>query len=245
MGKILEFIAEYGFLLLVGLVSVILLGYYFLRFIRHLIAEPKGALKAVLIVIGVLAALIVPALFLGEDLWADILWGGFLLVIIIGFAKLYPKAAKKAVIGVIAAAVVLAVTGFVFGFGIAAAVGVNGVMALLAYPSLKYLIENIGLERNGIPNTATVIGRTSGRSAAPIVRYTDAEGNSHEGRADIILVRWKENGSTFNILCDRDEPEKFCVKTVSLVNSIIMFAIMLVVQAGVLGLTVYMLKELG
>lgn len=245
MGKILEFIAEYGFLLLAGLVSVILLGYYFLRFIRYLIAEPKGALKAVLIVIGVLAALIVPALFLGEDLWADILWGGFLLVIIIGFAKLYPKAAKKAVIGVIAAAVVLAVTGFVFGFGIAAAVGVNGVMALLAYPSLKYLIENIGLERNGIPNTATVIGRTSGRSAAHIVRYTDAEGNSHEGRADIILVRWKENGSTFNILCDRDKPEKFCVKTVSLVNSIIMFAIMLVVQAGVLGLTVYMLKELG
>ena len=59
------------------------------------------------------------------------------------------------------------------------------------------------------------------------------------------IVGWKENGSTFNILCDRDDPEKFCVKTVSLVNSIIMFGIMFVLQAGTLGLTVYLIKELG
>ena len=245
MVKILEFTAEYGFILLAGLVSVILLGYFFVRFIKYLIANPKGALKAVLIVIGVLAALIVPALFLGEDLWTDILYGGFLLAVFIVFAKYDPKGAKKIVFGVIAAVVVLVVTGFAFGIHIAVAVGVNGVMALLAYPSLKYLIENIGLERNGIPNTATVIGRTTGRSAAHIVRYTDAEGNSHEGRADIILVRRKENGSTFDILCDRDAPGKFCVKTVSLVNSIIMFAIMFVLQVGTLGLTVYLLKEMA
>ena len=151
MGKILEFIAEYGFILLAGLVSVILLGYFFFRFIKYLIANPKDALKAVLIVMGVLAALIIPALFLGEDLWTDILYGGFLLAVFIGFAKYDPKGAKKIVFCVIAAVIVLAVTGFAFGIHIAAAVGVNGVTALLAYPSLKYLIENIGLERNGIP----------------------------------------------------------------------------------------------
>ena len=245
MGKILEFIAEYGFILLAGLPSLLLLGYYFVRFIKHLIAEPKATLKIVFIVIGVLAALTVPACFIGEDLWADIVYGGFLLVIFIGFAKFDPKGTKKVVLSIIAVVIVVVVTGFVFGIGIAVAVGINGIMALLTYPSLRCLIEIIRLERKGVPNTATVIGRTSGRSAAHIVRYTDAEGNPHEGKADIILVRWKENGSTFNILCDRDDPEKFCVKTVSLVNSIIMFGIMFILQAGVLALTVYCLRELS
>ena len=245
MGKILEFIAEYGFILLFGLPSILLLGYYFVRFIKHLIAEPKGTLKIVFIVIGVLAALIVPAFFIGEDLWMNILQGGFLLLIFIGFVKFDPKGTKKVVLSVIAVAAVVAVTGFVFGTDMAIAVGINGIMALLTYPSFRCLIEIISLERNGIPNTATVIGRTTGRSAAHIVRYTDADGNSHEGRADIILVRWKENGSIFNILCDRDDPEKFCVKTVSLVNSIVMFSIMFILQAGVLGLTVYFMKEMA
>ncbi|MBO5572401.1 MAG: hypothetical protein J6M07_02500 [Ruminococcus sp.] len=234
MGNILEFIAEYGFILLAGVPSVILLGYYFIRFIKHLIAEPKGTLKIVFIIIGVLAALIVPAFFLGEDLWASILQGGFLLLIFIGFAKFDPKGAKKIVLSIIAAVFAVVVTGFIFGIGPAVLAGINGIMALLMYLPFKYLIKTIKLEKNGAQTTGTVIGRTYGRSAGHIISYTDIDGNYHSGQADLMLIRWWKNGAEVDVLYDCDAPDNFTVKTRGLLNSIVMFSLMFILQAAVL-----------
>ena len=234
MEKIGEFFSEYGELLLCGLPVLALLVILFGIFIKMLIKNPKSMLGALFTVLGVIALYLVICLIVEEKNWdtAAIIFlaGG----IGVWYTLHDPKGMVRIILTAAAAIAVLVGISRLFGIGPAVLAGINGVMALLMYLPFKYLIKTIKLEKNGAQTTGTVIGRTYGRSAGHIIGYTDIDGNYHSGQADLMLIRWWKNGAEVDVLYDCDAPDNFTVKTRGLLNSIVMFILMFVLQAAVL-----------
>lgn len=233
MEKIGGFFSEYGGLLLCGLPVLALLVILFGIFIKMLIKNPKSMLGALFTILGVIALYLVIGLIVEEKNW-DV---AVIIFLIGGIAIWYTLHDPKGMVRIILTAAAIAVLvgiSRLFGIGPAVLAGLNGVMALLMYLPFKYLIKTIKLEKNGAQTTGTVIGRTYGRSAGHIIGYTDIDGNYHSGQADLMLIRWWKNGAEVDVLYDCDAPDNFTVKTRGLLNSIVMFSLMFILQAAVL-----------
>lgn len=233
MEKIGGFFSEYGGLLLCGLPVLALLVILFGIFIKMLIKNPNSMLGALFTILGVIALYLVIGLIVEEKNW-DV---AVIIFLIGGIAIWYTLHDPKGMVRIILTAAAIAVLvgiSRLFGIGPAVLAGLNGVMALLMYLPFKYLIKTIKLEKNGAQTTGTVIGRTYGRSAGHIIGYTDIDGNYHSGQADLMLIRWWKNGAEVDVLYDCDAPDNFTVKTRGLLNSIVMFSLMFILQAAVL-----------
>ena len=105
---------------------VVILFLLFRKLFQLAKADLKGVIGAFLAVFGVLAALVVPGLFIDPDLWGKIMYLIILGAFFVFFLINDPKGVLKTVLITLAACAFVIAVGLIFGFGAAAAVAANG-----------------------------------------------------------------------------------------------------------------------
>ena len=150
-----EILEDYGLIALAAVPSLVIIGVLIAKYIKLLIADPLGALSALFLVLGVIAALTVPAFFIDPDLWWDIIYLAILAVPVIYFAVKQPKRMVKITLLTLICAALLIAIGFIFSPAIAFAAAFNGIMGAITLSSFFSLRKCIRLEKTGL--------RTEGR----------------------------------------------------------------------------------
>jgi hypothetical protein len=181
-GKWLSEAAEdYGLIAIAAIPSLVLIGFLVVCYIKLLINDPKGSLFALFLVLGVIAALTVPAFFIDPDLWWDIIYLAILVVPVIYFAVKKPKRMLQITLMTLLCTALLIAIGFIFSPAIAIAAALNGIMAAITLSSFFSLRKCIRLEKTGLRTEGRFLRwQIYGRNAHAIFGYTTEDGVYHE-----------------------------------------------------------------
>lgn len=211
-------------------------------FIKLLIKDPKGSLGALFGVLGVIAVLVIPALFWDGEKWAAVIQLAILAPIVLYTLKSNPRRFFKILLITLACIAGLVIIAFAFGFDVAVAVAFNGFMLMLTLWESTSLREYLRLEREGISTEGRFVRWEShGRNLSAIFSYTTEDGRTFEEPVcEFVTVSQKMKTQTFTLLYDKADPTIVYVKKHSLIGSIIGFGIFLALFAGSLGFTIYL-----
>ncbi|WP_024861069.1 hypothetical protein [Ruminococcus flavefaciens] len=238
-----EIIEDYGLIALAAVPSLVLLGILLGTFIKLLVNDPKGSLGALFLVLGVIAALVVPAFIIDPKLWGNMIMLAIISVPVIYFAVKQPKRMLRIVLIVPICICLLAAIGFIFSPVIALAAAVNGIMLLITLSSFFSLRKIIRLEKTGLRTEGRFLRwQLYGRSAQAIFGYTTEDGAYHEEAVcDFAAASRKMKKQSLTLLYDREDTSTVYVQKYSLIGCISYFCIFLALSAGILIFTIYLL----
>lgn len=238
-----EILEDYGLIALAAVPSLVIIGVLIAKYIKLLIADPLGSLSALFLVLGVIAALTVPAFFIDPDLWCNIIYLAILAVPVIYFAVKQPKRMVKITLLTLICAALLVAIGFIFSPAIAIAAAFNGIMGAITLSSFFSLRKCIRLEKTGLRTEGRFLRwQIYGRNAKAIFGYTTEDGAYHEEAVrDFAAASRKMKKQQLTLLYDRDDKKTVYVQKYSLIGCISYFCIFLALSAGLLIFTIYLL----
>ena len=238
-----EIIADYGLIALAAVPSLVLLGILLGKFIKLLINDPKGSLGALFLVLGAIAALVVPAFIIDPELWGNIVMLTIVSVPFIYFAVKQPKKMLRIVLIVLICIALLIAIGFIFSPVIALAAAVNGIMLTITLSSFFSLRKIIRLEKTGLRTEGRFLRwQIYGRRAQAIFGYTTEDGSYHEEAVcDFASASRKMKKQSLTLLYEKEDTSTVYVQKYSLIGCISYFCIFLALSAGILIFTIYLL----
>ena len=238
-----EILEDYGLIALAAVPSLVLLGCLFAVFFRLLKNDIKGSLSALFIVLGAIAALVVPAFFIDPKLWGNIVMLTIISIPVIYFALNQPKKMLKIVLITLVCIALLTAIAFIISPIIALAAAVNGFMAVLTLSAFFSLKKCIRLEKEGLRTEGRFLRwQLCGRNARAIFGYTTEDGVYHEEAIrDYAAASRKMNKQPLTLLYDREDTSAVYVQKYSLIACISYFSIFSALSAGTLIFTIYLL----
>ncbi|MCR4795919.1 MAG: hypothetical protein K5898_12290 [Ruminococcus sp.] len=238
-----EAVEDYGLIALAAIPSLVLIGFLLRCYIKLLINDPKGALSALFLVLGVIAALTIPAFFIDPKIWGDIVMLAIISIPVVYFAVKQPKRMVKIVLLTISCAALLTAIGFIFSPAIAIAAAFNGFMLAMTISSFFSLKKCIKLEKEGLRTEGRFLRwQIYGRNSQAIFGYTTEDGVYHEESVcDFAAASRKMKKQPLTLLYDREDTSTVYVQKYSLIGCISYFCIFLALLAGMLIFTIYLL----